>query len=204
MLLQLTEILRCPADHEESYVVCVTHAVEGTRVLRGVVGCPVCKAEYPIVDGVVDFTHQRTGAAAHQRTGAPAHREPLTAEAAATFLGLRGPGGYVLLAGTAARLAGDLAAFVPGVHVVCVNAPNEARSPSASYLLAEGGVPLKSSWMRGVVLGADCAGEPWLGEGVRTLLDGLRLVVEDEAAEVPGVVEMARGAGVSVWERRAR
>ena len=250
MLLELTEILRCPADHEESYVVCVTYAVDGSRVIRGVIGCPVCRAEYPIVDGVADLrgpAYQRTGAPGYRGTGAvghggreergrrgdaatcersehrsgeprrsrdaapvarpdvPGRGETLTAEAAATFLGLRGPGGYVLLAGSAARLAGDLAALVPGVHVVCVNAPADgARSPSASYLLAEGGVPVKSSWMRGVALGADCAAGPWLAEGVRLVLDGLRVVVESESAEVPGVVEMARGAGVVVWERRPR
>lgn len=206
MLLELTEILRCPADHEESYVVCVTYAVEGSHVVRGVIGCPVCQAEYPIVDGVADLraeTHRRTDAQAHS-DGAPS-AGPLTAEAAAAFLGLRGPGGYVLLAGSGARLAADLAALVPGVHVVCVNAAEGLpRAVAASYLRAANGVPVKSSWMRGVVLGADCAGEPWLAEGARLLLGGLRMVVEDEGAAPEGVAELARGAGVSVWERRSR
>ena len=203
MLLELPEILRCPADHEESYVVCVTYAVDGSRVARGVVGCPVCRAEYPIVEGVVDFR----GPTPRQGQGDEGRSVggPLSAEAAATFLGLRGPGGYVLLAGGASRLAADLSALVPGVHIVCVNAPEGMpRSPAASYLLAEGAVPVKSSWMRGVVLGADAVAAPWPAEAARLLLDGLRLVVEREAVEVPGLVEVARGAGVTVCEKRSR
>lgn len=206
MLLELTEILRCPAAHEESYVVCVTYAVEGSHVVRGVIGCPVCQAEYPIADGVADLRGQgdRRLDVKTPRDGAPV-AGPLTAEAAATFLGLRGPGGYVLLVGAAARLAGDLPALVPGVHLVCVNAPEGARrSVTASYLLCDETVPVKSSWMRGVVLGADCSAAPWPAEGARLLLDGLRVVVEHESADVPGLVVMARGAGVTVCEKRSR
>jgi hypothetical protein len=58
--------------------------------------------------------------------------------------------------------------------------------------------------VRGVVLGADCVAEPWLAEGVRVLLHGLRLVAEDERASPAGIVELARGAGVLVGEKRTR
>ena len=68
---------------------------------------------------------------------------------------------------------------------------------------APGGFPLTTSSMRAVVLGADAAVEPWLGGGVRVLLHGLRLVVEDERASPAGVAELARGAGLFVGEKRA-
>jgi len=58
--------------------------------------------------------------------------------------------------------------------------------------------------MRAVVLGADAAVEPWLAEGVRVLLRGLRYVVEDEHASPAGVAELARGAGLFVGEKRDR
>jgi hypothetical protein len=162
----------------------------------------VCEAEYPIVAGVVDF--QDAKAPRRQDAKTPSDKGGLlTAEAAATLLGLRGPGGYLLLAGSAARLAADVAALVPGVHLVCVNASGGTpRAAGASYLLCDDVVPVKSSWMRGVVLGAGCMEAPWPAEGARLVLGGLRLVVESEAAEVPGLVELARGAGVTVWERR--
>lgn len=205
MFLEVTEILRCPRAHDESFVVCVAYAMDGRQVARGVVGCPVCQAEFPITDGVVRFDAPAAGEGAGPR---PEHDDavgPLTAEAAAAFLALEGRGGFVLLAGGAARLARDLAALVPGVHLLCVNAPpGVERGPDCSYFSAPDGLPVRTGVVRGVVLGADCAAEPWLAEGVRVLLHGLRFVAEDERASPTGIVELARGAGVVVGEKRTR
>jgi uncharacterized protein YbaR (Trm112 family) len=220
VFLEVTEILRCPRVHDESFVVCVAYAMDGRQVARGVIGCPVCQEEFPITDGVARFDAPAAGegpgpgqAAATTdgpQPGLPGTERrsaaaPLTAEATAAFLALEGRGGYVLLAGSAARLARDLAALVPGVHLLCVNAPLEAeRVPECSYVASLGGFPIKSAQVRGVVLGADCVAEPWLAEGVRVLLHGLRLVAEDERASPAGIVELARGAGVLVGEKRTR
>ncbi len=200
MFLEVTEILRCPRAHDESFVVCVADAMDGRQVARGVIGCPVCRAEFAIVEGVVEF-----GSAAAGRT--PEHRAagPLTAAAAATFLALEGRGGYVLLAGSVVRLARDLAALLPGVHLLCVNGPPDVpRENECSYLASPDVLPLRIATVRGVVLGGECAAEPWLAEGVRVLLGGLRLVAEDERASPTGIVELARGAGVLVGEKRSR
>lgn len=207
MFLEVTEILRCPRAHDESFVVCVAYAMDGQQVARGVIGCPVCQEEFPIEDGVVRFDAPAAAGRTpeHQAAGLPLTAAPLTAEATAAFLALEGRGGYVLLAGSAARLARDLAALVPGVHLLCVNAPLEVeRVPECSYVASPGGFPIKTAQVRGVVLGADCVAEPWLAEGVRVLLHGLRLVTEDERASPTGIVELARGAGVLVGEKRTR
>ena len=229
MFIELTEFLRCPKDHVEAHAVCLPLEMEGRVVVRGVLGCPVCQAEYVIADGFVDFA-ERTSAPGHRGTGAPTDAGmdgggargdsgapvrryagtpavQLTAESLATLLDLRGPGGFLLLAGAAARLAADLVPLVPDVHVVCVNAlPPEGagRTPGCSFLRAPGRFPLTTSSMRAVVLGADAAVEPWLAEGVRVLLRGLRYVVEDEHASPAGVAELARGAGLYVGEKRDR
>jgi uncharacterized protein YbaR (Trm112 family) len=206
MLLELTEVLRCPRDHEESFVVCVAYESEGRHVVRGVVGCPHCQAEYPIREGILDLSEapgdEGRGAAPGESRGAAAG---LTAEALATFLDLRGPGGYVLLAGGAARLAGAFAALVPGVHVVVVNPP--AGLPPAegcSWVVSPRVLPLRASQVRGVALGADCAAAPWPAEAARVLLRGLRLVIEDERASPDGIAELARGAGVFVGAKTGR
>jgi uncharacterized protein YbaR (Trm112 family) len=227
VFIELTEFLRCPKDHEEAHAVCLPLEMAGRDVVRGVVGCPACQAEYAIVDGVVDFAeststpgHRGTeaprdagpsrggagddsGASVRRCAGAPAAQ--LTADALATILDLRGPGGFLLLAGAAARLAADLVPLVPDVHVVCVNGPEAAvRTPGCSFLRAPGRFPLTTSSMRAVVLGGAAAVEPWLAEGVRVLLRGLRLVLEDERASPAGVAELARGAGLFVGEKRDR
>jgi len=205
VFLEVTEILRCPRAHDESFVVCVAYAMDGRQVARGVIGCPVCQEEFPITDGVVRFDAPAAGEGAGPGPERQSAAAPLTAEAAATFLALEGRGGFVLLAGGAARLARDLAALVPGVHLLCVNAPPEVeRVPDCSYFSAPDGLPVRTAVVRGVVLGADCAAEPWLAEGVRVLLHGLRFVAEDERASPTGIVELARGAGVVVGEKRTR
>jgi uncharacterized protein YbaR (Trm112 family) len=199
VLLELTEILRCPRDHEESFVVCVAHRTEGRQVTSGVVGCPVCLAEFPIRDGELDFSASEPGEA---EPVAPQGAVALTAEALATFLDLRGPGGYLALVGGAARLAPALVALLPGVHHVVVNAPPDtARSPDCSYVSCTGRIPVRAAQVRAVVLGADCAGAPWPAEAARVLLRGLRVVIEDERASPDGISELARGAGVFVGEK---
>jgi hypothetical protein len=201
VLLELTEILRCPRAHEESFVVCVAHRTDGRQVTSGVVGCPVCLAEFPIRDGELDLS----GAAAPGAPGSPPERRgaaALTAEALATFLDLRGPGGYLALVGGAARLAPALVALLPGVHHVVVNAPPDVdRSADCSYVSAPGCIPVRAAQVRAVVLGADCAAAPWPAEAARVLLRGLRVVIEDERASPDGISELARGAGVFVGEK---
>jgi len=196
VFIELTEILKCPRDHAESYLVAAPMAMDGRRIVRGAVGCPECRAEYPIVDGVAYFggPGARGGAAA----AAPGAYD---AAALRAFLDLGGPGGYVLLVGGAGALGPGLVAAVPGVHVVAVNPP-PAVAPAAmlSVLVAPHGLPLRTASVRGVALGADVAAPPWIAEAVRTLLPGRRLVVDDEGARA-GVTELARGGGVFVGEK---
>jgi uncharacterized protein YbaR (Trm112 family) len=199
MFIELTEALCCPREHPESYLVCVPALMDARRVVRGGLGCPVCHAEYAIVDGVVWF--------APPAEGGPAGPPPssLSADALRTFLDLQGRGGYVLLLGAVGATGPALAPLLPGVHVFAVNPPAlVAPSATFSVLRSPHALPVRRSSMRGVVVGSDAAREPWLGAAAFTLLSGLRLVVEDEHAEPPGIVSLARGAGVFVGERRAR
>lgn len=211
MFIELTEILRCPNDHEESYLVAVPVQLHERRVIRGGIGCPVCGAEYPIVDGVAHFTDGRTGGPTDGRTeqhrppDRPTALPPYDAAALQAFIAVEGRGGYVMLAGAAARHAVALAGLLPGVHVCTVNpAPPFVPGEGVSVLISPRGFPLKSQSVRAAVLGADCAGAPWLEEGVRVLLPGLRLVVEDDTAEPERIETLARGAGLLVGEKRAR
>jgi uncharacterized protein YbaR (Trm112 family) len=53
--IELTEMLRCPERHEEGYLVMSTGEMLGRMVRSGMLGCPVCGKEYPIVRGVAQF-----------------------------------------------------------------------------------------------------------------------------------------------------
>ena len=197
MFLELTEILRCPRAHDESYVICGPVSMDGRDVVRGGLACPVCGAEYPIIDRVAWFAPPDD---VRRVTPAPG---ALTAEAAATFLHLDGAGGYVLLVGAAGRFGAELGDRLPGVGVAAVNPPRGVMPSAAlSVLYSPQALPVKRHSCRGAIVGADAAAEPWLSAAAGTVLNGLRVIVEAEAAQPAGVVEIVRGAGMVVGERR--
>jgi uncharacterized protein YbaR (Trm112 family) len=202
MFIELTEFLSCPEDHEQqSYLVLAPDETEGRRVVRGSLGCPLCSREYPIADGVAQF-----GSAEEWGDGpsAAADDAPLpSSDRVHAVLGIAGPGGYVVLVGTAARLAPGLADLMDGVHFVGVNAPPEVRPGATLSLVSHARViPLKSAMARGVVVGSEHVREPWLAESARLVLRGLRLVALAEVVAVPGVEQLASGDGMWVGERR--
>jgi hypothetical protein len=195
VFIELTEILRCPGGHPESYLVAAPIAMDGRRIVRGGIGCPVCRAEFPIVEGVAYFAERPKAAAAPPAS-------PYDVAALAAFLNLSGPGGYAVLVGAVARFGADLACAIAGVHFVAVNPPPGVAPAPALSLLVAASLPFRSASVRAVALGADHTGAAWVGEAARILLPGLRLVVEDERASPEGVSELARGAGLFVGEKR--
>lgn len=166
--IDLTDHLRCPADHVEQFLVLLPGEVSDRRILSGDLGCPACGRVVHLVEGVVDFGG---GAASDGATA-------LSAEAVAAFLGLSGPGGYVALVGGITSVAADLAELLPGVRLALINPPAGTTDTSAASVLRAARLPLKSGSMRGIALGLDAAGPHWVAEAVRAVLPGLRVVVE--------------------------
>jgi len=197
MHIELTELLRCPESHQADPLVLSTGEMAGRMVRTGLVGCPVCRKEYPIVKGVVYFTRGR-GKAEGVRGARPTDAGTLQA-----LLDLSGPGGYVVLLGSATRHAVGLAGLIGGIHFVGTNAPPGAEEqPVLSLLECATIIPLRPSIARGVIVGADLARAPWIAEAQRVLLRGRRLVIEDEGAALPdGVRGLGAGHGLVVGEK---
>lgn len=199
MFIELAEYLQCPADHEQrTYCVVVPDVMVGRDVQTGSIGCPICEREYPIVDGEAHF-----GASPPRSASEDAGLSPPDTETVHALLGLAGPGGYVVLVGAAGHLAPALAEKMQGVHVISINPP--ARVPSdarVSVLRDDTRIPLHDSMARGVVVGADHTSPAWLGEAVRVLLRGLRLVILRDDVTIAGVTVLAqeRGLGVGMKE----
>ncbi len=206
MHIELTEMLRCPEDHREEFLVLSTSEMNGRTVRLGVVGCPVCHREFEIIDGIVDFTEVITG----ERQQRSVRRTPALRSAAVdaqslqALLDLGGPGGYVVLIGSAARHAESLASLIGGVHFVGINAPqNIAELPILSLLQSDQVIPLRGAMARGAVVGAELSRTPWVGEAARVLLRGRRLVIESEEPTLPGSVkQLAVGQGLWVGEKK--
>lgn len=191
MFIELAEYLKCPKDHEDAFLVLATGAMKGRAIRYGTLGCPVCRAEYLVVQQCIRFG---------PRPDLPAPEGPLPAAASVqALIGLESPGGYVALVGSAAGLAADLAAVMPGVHFVCVNAPQGTMpSISRSMIEAPATIPLRDGVLRGVVLGAEYGVPAWLDEATRVVLRGQRVVVLREGVEPPdGLTALA--AGQEMW-----
>jgi len=194
MFIELTDHLRCPADHAESYLVLLPDRMEDRSVREGRLGCPVCGRTYSLVDGVLDLGGEVPDAPASTL---------LEPEALTALVGLSGPGGYLVLVGTPAARWRRVAELNPGVGLVAVNpGPDVADAPGIS-VVRSGSLPLKSRSMRGVVLGSPYGGDPrWIAEGARAVLPGLRVAGEGPVPESAAIDLMASAGGVWVGTPR--
>src|SRR2546429_866761 len=201
-------MLRCPESHGEAFLVMSTGEMLGRMVRSGILGCPICRREFPIAKGVVNFSGgemRDAGGVAATGGSHPASRipHPVDAQTLQALLDLSGPGGYVVLVGSAARHAVGLAALMGGIHLIGVNAPADVEElPVLSLLACETMIPLRRAMARAVVVGPERASPPWLTEGLRVLLRGRRLVIEDADATAPaGLKQLAVGQGLWGGER---
>ena len=189
MFIELTDHLRCPADHPESFLVLLPDQLEGRSVRAGQLGCPVCGRTYALSDGALDVGGEPP----------PPRATVLTPEAITAFAGLNGPGGYLVLVGAPAAEWNEVAELNRGVGLVAVNPNADVEDQGFFSVLRGGMIPLKSRSMRGVVLGAPFGGDRhWVREAARVVLPGLRVVGEG-ADPPPELIDlMARTEGVWV------
>ncbi|MGH7658925.1 MAG: hypothetical protein ACREL6_11885 [Gemmatimonadales bacterium] len=177
MFIELTDHLRCPADHEEQFLVLVPDVMEQRSVRSGRLGCPVCRLEFLIREGVADLRLPDAVAASAEGTApSPPGTPPPDGAGILALLGLSGPGGYVLLSGNAGAAAPELIVEEPGVHVVVLNPQKPLPDIAMLSVLRADRIPFKRRSLRGVMLGSGQGGdERWIGEAVRTVLPGLRI-----------------------------
>jgi hypothetical protein len=198
VFIELTDHLRCPADHDEAFLVLLPDVIEDRSVRSGQLGCPVCHRTFRIENGVLDIG------------GAPAADtadSALDAEGVMALAGVNGPGGYMALVGPVASLWKEVAELQPGVALVGIN-PAEGVNDEAPWFSVIRGyrIPIKSRALRGVVLGKPYADDlAWVREAARVVLPGLRIVGEgaDPPADVIDLMASGGGAWVGTPMRKA-
>lgn len=174
MFIELTDHLRCPAEHDEQFLVLLPELIEDRWVRAGDLGCPVCGRAFRVDDGIFE-----SGEPPEER-GTSA----LPADAVAALSGLGGPGGYLVLVGGAARHADQIAEHLPGIALVLVNPPADTPPVMLGSLLVAPSLPLKTSSMRAAILGPGFGSDPaWVEEAARVVLSGNRVVGEGEAPD---------------------
>jgi uncharacterized protein YbaR (Trm112 family) len=189
MFIELTDHLRCPADHDESFLVLLPEVMDGRSVRSGQLGCPVCNRTYDLVDGVFD---------AGGAPPAPTEGTGLSAENLSVLVGLHGPGGYAALVGPLASLWAEFAELNPGVALIAINPDADVTDSPGISVIRGGSIPLKSRSLRGIALGRPYADDPfWVREAARVVLPGLRIV--GEGGQPPeDLIELMASAG-GVW-----
>jgi len=195
VFIELTDHLRCPADHAEQYLVLLPDRIVERSVIAGRLGCPVCGRTWAVAEGVAELGGPPP---------APPSGAALDPAAMHVLLGLSGPGGYAALVGSAAEAWRGLTAELKGVGLVAVNPPAGVAdaAPLLSVVRAPL-IPLKARSLRGVVLGGEVSDDlHWVREAARVTLPGLRVVGRGPEPELPELELLASAEGHWVAARR--
>ena len=145
---EFVDTLRCLSIHEESWLVVAADETEGRHVMRGLLGCPVCHARYPIERGIADFTNATRLPVALERDAASPGESAVLKLAA--MLDLTDSSGYVILVGEWARLGAPLRELVP-VPVLAVNPPPDvAMGDGVSGVATLDRIPVAASSARAI------------------------------------------------------
>ena len=145
MLIDLIDRLRCPIAHEEICLVATAIRTANRRILDGILGCPVCGAEFAIREGEAWFGDEEIPPAAVVNIDLSDEALRLSA-----LLALEEPGELHVLAGSWSALANELGRFVPTVLLLLSPPPGLTRF---STLRAAGDfVPLAAGCAKGVAI----------------------------------------------------
>lgn len=200
MLIELVDDLRCPRQHEETWLVASADHTDNRDIIDGTLGCPICHAEYPIREGVVRFGDPKVTGVAQDDDGRRIDHD--LAMRLAAFLDLTDGQGFALLAGSWGPAAPLLRQVTPARFVVLNPNPAVAAVHGISVLEIAAGIPLADATCRGVALDESHADEVHLEAAVRVLRPVGRLVAPASTPTPTGVVELARDAQLWVAERR--
>ena len=198
MFIELIDVLRCPNAHEESWLVLASGRIDGRDVMEGVLGCPVCEAEYPIADGVARFAREsRPDAVAGESSAEEALR-------LAALLDLADSKGYAIITGTLGNNAPALCALTD-VPLLLVNPPPGivmGRGLSGLVIGSDWAtLPLAASSARAVAL-EDSATPSQLLAALLVVRPPGRVLAPVALALPDGVAELARDDRQWLAERR--
>jgi uncharacterized protein YbaR (Trm112 family) len=188
MFVELLDLLRCPRPHEDAWLVLAATRTDGRDIMEGVLGCPVCQAEYPITTGIARFA------------AAPVNDTPISvpndeeAVRLAATLDLTGPRGYAVLVGSWGAHAPAVLALTD-VQLLLVNPPVDVvMGHGLSGLTIEAGwrsLPLASSSARAIALD-DATTPGQLAAALELLNDGGRVLAPVSLRLPEGLTELAR------------
>ena len=176
MNLLLTDRLICPRCDAGAGLILLAEKTAGRRVLAGQLGCPNCRAKYPVLEGAADFNGTPVAP-----EGGPEGIDPATLGA---LIGVAEGPAQVLLLGSFDAAALSIARLIPDLEVVVaraqITAPQDVQG--VSMLRIGEKIPLDDRSMRGVAVAK--SEQHLLAEAVRVCALAARLVLLGVDAEV--------------------
>jgi uncharacterized protein YbaR (Trm112 family) len=177
----LIDLLRCPGEHVDSWLVASSTSTIARHIVEGVVGCPVCRASFRITDGEVRFDlagGRGSGAVADTVAPDERWRDPALAMRLAAQLHLVDAPQPVMLMGEWAEAAHALLQVVPNTVVLVADARRTgvAARAAGAIRLPVARIPLATGSVRAVALDAAHATAALLSEVARVVRAGGRLV----------------------------
>jgi uncharacterized protein YbaR (Trm112 family) len=202
MFIELVDALRCPVPHEESWLVVSATSLEARHVRAGVLGCPVCRREYPVIDGIADFRMEEE-IATHESTSPSALLELIPPGHLAAIMNLADPLGFAVLTGRWGEQATALLELVDSPPLLLVDPPpGVAMRPGLSGVRCGLSLPLAVGAARAVAV--DSVEPVRLSSAAQVTRVSGRLVAPVDAPVPEGVRELARDGDVWVAERESR
>jgi uncharacterized protein YbaR (Trm112 family) len=154
MFIELIDLLRCINAHEDTWLVASFKTVSNRFVREGSLGCPSCSAQYPIHDGIADFSAGLDLPSCEAERAAASHQREELATRAGAYLSATEPGATIVLGGVWAYAAQDLSEMAE-VRVLALNVLPEVEESSTVGLLQAGSeIPVQAGSVLGVALDA--------------------------------------------------
>jgi uncharacterized protein YbaR (Trm112 family) len=154
VFIELIDLLRCINAHEDTWLVASFKTVSNRFVLEGNLGCPSCSAQYPIYDGIADFSAGLILPSCEAERAAASHRREELATRAGAYLEATEPGAVIALGGVWAYAAQELSEMAE-VRVLALNPPSEVKESQTVALLNVGSeIPVAPGSLLGVALDA--------------------------------------------------
>lgn len=205
MFVELIDALRCPRAHDSTWLVTAASETRDRCIVRGTLGCPVCRATFVVEGGVARFDQTAPAAspAPYAASGA-GDGDDRHAEAVrlAALLGLTSAGGLVAVAGAWDAVVDPLLR-VSDVRVLVVEPAGPYAPRESVGALVGAWLPVAAASLRGVALDEGTAAAERLAAALTALRPGGRLVAPAATPVPDGVRELARDARHWVAEREA-
>jgi len=189
VFIPLVDILRCPRPHDETWLVASIDRAEGRDIVDGTLGCPICSAEYPIRDGVVDFG----GAPAATPYIAPRDDEAVRLAAALDLTDARA---IALLQGAWGAHAPLIRSISPA-QLLLVNPPEGVASGDGISIVRGATAPVAASTVHGAAV-STTASAAMISSLVPAVRAGGRLLAPTGMPIPDGFAQLARDADVWV------